>query len=384
MFVINCTKPFAPKVTTTVTNYLVVEGVINMNIDDSTTIKLSRTVPITSAAGVVPEQGATVVIQDNQNQTYGLTETTTGLYVTGKLSLDNTRQYRLNITTTDGKNYVSDYLAPEVNPPIDSVGYALQNNGLQVYVNTHNPQNTTRYYRWDYTETWHFHAKYESGWVTNGTDMVPRTPSQSIYYCWTNALSNDIVLGSSAKLAQDVIYQQPIIFIKATSEKLETRYSILLKQYALNTAGYSYFSELRQNTEQLGSIFDPQPVTGLTGNLHCTTDPALPVIGYITASTVQQKRIFIDNLQLPAYFTPVYPFTCGQDTAYYSDPKPPHNNEVLPYLIESPGNIESQALYQQGSSTPYAFLYTDRDCADCTIRGTTTQPSFWISNQYGL
>jgi len=331
----------------------------------------------------VPEHGATVTIQDNENQTYSLTETTTGLYVTGELNLDSTRQYRLNITTADGKNYVSDYIAPEVNPPIDSIGYTLENNGLQVYVNTHNPKNTTHYYRWDYTETWHFHSEYESDWVTNGTAMVPRTPSQSIYYCFTNDISNDIILGSSAKLSQDVIYQQPIIFIEATSEKLETRYSILLKQYALNTAGYNYFTELKENTEQLGSIFDPQPVTGLTGNMHCTTNPTIPVIGYITAGTIQQKRVFIDNSQLPKYFTPIYPFTCEQDTALYSAP-PNGDNEVLPYLIDSPGNIESQALYQQGSSSPYAFLFTDRDCADCTIRGTTIQPSFWISNQYGL
>jgi hypothetical protein len=384
LFMVSCTKPYAPKVTTTATNYLVVEGIINTGSNDSTAIKLSRTVPIQSAAGVVPEHGATVEIQDNQNQTYSLTETTTGLYVTGELNLDNTRQYRLNITTADGKNYVSDYLSPEVNPPIDSIGYTLENNGLQIYANTHNPQNTTHYYRWDYTETWHFHADYESDWVTNGTAMVPRTPSQDIYYCWTNDISNDIILGSSAKLAQDVIYQQPITFIEATSEKLETRYSILLKQYALNTAGYTYFSELRENTEELGGIFDPQPVTGLTGNLHCTTDPSLPVIGYITAGVVQQKRIFIDNMQLPKNFTPIYPFMCEQDTAFYSDPRPPYENEVLPDLILSPANIESQALYKQGATLPYAFLFTDRDCADCTIRGTTIQPAFWISNQYGL
>jgi hypothetical protein len=383
LLISSCTKPYAPKATTTVTNYLVVEGTINTGNNDSTAIKLSRTVPIESAGGVVAESGAKVIIQDNQNQSYSLTETIPGLYTTGELNLDTTRQYRLNVTTTDGKNYVSDYLAPEANPPIDNVGYNLENDGLQVYVNTHNPKNTTHYYRWDYTETWHFHAKYESEWVTNGTVMVQRTPAQSIYYCWINDLSNDIVLGSSAKLSQDVIYQSPIIFIEATSEKLETRYSILVKQYALNSAGYTYYSELKENTEELGGIFDPQPVTGLTGNMHCTTNPAIPVIGYITASTIQQKRIFIDNMQLPKYFTPIYPFTCEQDSALYDTP-PTGSNAVLPDLIYSPANIVSQALFHQGATDPYGFFFTDRDCADCTIRGTTVQPGFWISNQYGL
>ena len=174
---------------------------------------------------------------------------------------------------------------------------------------------------------------------------------------------------------QDVIYQAPVIFIKPTSEKLETRYSILVKQYALNIAGYNYYTELRLNTEELGGIFDPQPVTGLTGNMHCTTNPAIPVIGYITAGVIQQKRIFIDNMQLPKYFTPIYPFTCEQDTALYDTP-PNGSNAVLPDLIYSPSNIESQALYHTGGQFPYGFLFTDRDCADCTIRGTTVQPSF--------
>ena len=369
---IGCTKPYAPKVTTAPTNYLVVEGIINTGANDSTVIILSRTTPITSAQGIVPERNAVVTIQDNTGASYSLPETDTGVYTSANLTLDNTKQYRLNITTAGNKNYVTDYLTPEVTPPIDSIGYTLGNGGVQIYANTHDPNNSTHYYRWDYNETWVFKAKYHSSFVTNGSAIVMRTPQQQIYFCYGNDISTNIVLGSSAKLTQDVIYQSPITFMLATSEKLEERYSILVKQYAMTSAGYTYFNLLKQNTEELGGIFDPQP-TSLTGNIHCTTNPAIPAIGYITAGTVQQKRIYINSTDLP-YSPTLYPYDCEQDTA---------KQDEFPYLIFNPGVIISQGIYAPGPpGPPIAYLYTDRQCADCTIRGSVTPPSFWVPGIY--
>src|SRR5476651_1506198 len=48
-----CKTPYTPAPTTAVTNYLVVEGLIN--ISDSTYIKLSRTVNISSSTTTKPE-----------------------------------------------------------------------------------------------------------------------------------------------------------------------------------------------------------------------------------------------------------------------------------------------------------------------------------------
>jgi len=285
---LRCTKPYNPAVVAGNNNYLVVEGNINTG-TDSTTILLSRTTNIASGITTLPEPGATVVIQDNQNGSYSLHSNGNGSYTSALLTLDPTRMYRLSITTADGKVYLSDFVPASVSPPIDSIGFKTVNNNLQVYVNTHDPNNATHYYRWDYTETWQFHADYPSTYISNGSEVVYRTAAQNIYQCWTNDISTDIELASSAKLSQDVIYQNPLLSIPSTSEKLEIRYSILLKQYAMTTAGYNYYSLLKQNTEELGSIFDAQPST-LTGNIHCTTNATIPVIGYVTAGTTAQKK----------------------------------------------------------------------------------------------
>jgi hypothetical protein len=78
---------------------------------------------------------------------------------------------------------------------------------------------------------------------------------------------------------------------------LGIRYSILVKQYALTEDGYHYYQILKKNTESLGSIFDAQP-SELTCNFHSLQDPTEIVIGFFSASSVVQKRIFIDKSQV--------------------------------------------------------------------------------------
>jgi len=383
-FITSCTKPYNPKVISSSGNYLVVEGTINTG-GDSTTILLSRTVALNSNLTSTPVLGAVITIQSNQNQSYSLTEEGNGVYASPAQTLPATAQYRLSIVTPDGKTYLSDYVAPVVTPPIDSIGFTVVSNahvgtGVQIYVNTHDPSNSTHYYRWDYNQTWMFSSEYESLYYSDGTQILFRTPAQQVYQCWANGLSTDIELGSSAKLTQDVIYQAPLVFIPSTSEEIELRYSILVKQYALSAGAYNYFSILKQNTEELGSIFDAQP-SQLTGNIHCTTDATLPVIGYISAGTIQQKRVYINRTQLPYNWVTVYPFDCVADTAsfaYRMTPTSPPINEVQEYLIPIPSaySITSPILLPGGSS-PTGYQYVDRDCGDCSIRGTTTKPGFW-------
>jgi hypothetical protein len=375
-FALGCKKPYTPTVISSSNNYLVVEGIINTG-GDSTIVRLSRTVNLTDGVSSLPELNATVTIQDDQNQSYSLKDNDNGVYVSPVLSLANTRKYRLNITTVDGKAYLSDYVPAIPTPPIDSIGFTALPNGVQIYVNTHDPNNHTHYYRWDYNETWIFHAKYDSEYISNGVDdLVPRPQEQQIYQCWGSSISTVITLGSSAKLAQDVIYQSPIIFIASTSEKVESRYSILLKQYAMTSDGYNYFTQLKKNTEELGSIFDAQP-SQLTGNVHCTTDATLPVIGYISAGTIQQKRVFIDASQLPGNWRATYPYDCTNDTALYVGKAPPHSNQVLEDLVPQPnGNIPTYPIFNMGPK-PIGYLYSDAECADCSIRGTLIKPSFW-------
>lgn len=358
---VGCKKPYTPPAINASNSYLVVEGVINSG-TDSTIIKLSRTVNISSKVTTNPVSGAILTVESDQNIIYPLIETLNGNYISAGLNLDNSHTYRLNIKISDNKQYQSDFVPVNVTPPIDSIGYKVVNlpdTGLQIYTSTHNSNNSTRYYRWDYSETWRFHAKYLSLFVSNGSAIVPRQPNQYIYYCFANDSSSNIVLGSSAKLVNNIISENPVTFIPATSEKIELGYSILLREYAVTADAYTFWINLKKNTEQLGSIFDAQP-SQIRGNIHNVNNPSEPVIGYISVCTVQSKRIFINRNQLPDLWEPTYPYYCEIDSVGTQGPR---------FLFPQPNDFVPMS--------PGGATFTSSVCADCTLRGTQTVPSFW-------
>lgn len=355
-----CKKPYNPPPVAGDGSYLVVEGVINSGAD-STIIKLSRTVNISSKITTNPVSGATLTVESDQNAIYPLTEITAGKYGAPGLNLDASHQYRLRIKTLDDKQYLSDFVPVNITPPIDSVGYnivSVPDTGLQIYVNTHNSNSSTRYYRWEYSETWRFHAAYFSLFISNGSSIVERQPNQWRFFCFASDSSSDIVLASSAKLQNNIIYQNPLTVISSTSEKVELQYSMLLREYALTPDAYTFWTNLKKNTEQLGSIFDAEP-SQIKGNIHNVNNPNEPVIGYISACTVQSKRIFISRNNLPDLWKPAYPYTCQIDSDGSQGPG---------FLIPQPNDF----VPMSGST------YTSSICADCTLRGTQTVPPYWI------
>jgi hypothetical protein len=381
-----CKKPYDPPVISSSGSYLVVEGVIN-NGPDSTIFKISHTVNLNNQITANPVLGAVLTVESDQNGIYPLAEIGKGNYAVAGLALDKTHKYRLRIKTANGE-YLSDFV-PVVNaPPVDTVSYDITANGVQLNVSTHDLAGNARYYRWDYQETWIFRSFYQSGYVSNGDTVVERNfATNEIYQCWGNNTSSVIVLGSSAKLTQNVISNSPLTFVPKTSEKLGVKYSILVRQYALTSDAYTFWQNLKTNTEQLGSIFDAEP-SQLNGNIHSTTNPAEPVIGYLSAGTVTSKRIFISSQQLPAW-TPTLPYTnCVLDTLYLQY-KPPgatvavnqedqyfnYNkgagaNALIPVaaIIIIP-KIGPEVIIGHSGSTP--------NCVDCTLRGTNKQPAFW-------
>ena len=390
-----CKKAYNPSIISSPNRYLVVEGVVNSG-NDSTFIKLSRTVKLSGNVATNPELNATVTVESDQNASYPLTETGNGNYSCSGLHLDNSRKYRLRIKTANSEQYLSDYVPIVNSPPIDSISYdtkgTVSGPGLNIYANTHDQIDKARYYRWEYGETWIIHANYDSNYKSNGDTVLSRDlVNDDIYTCWQNDTSHNIILGSSAKLTQNLISNSPIVSIASTAEKLGDEYSILVTQYALTADAYNFYVNLKKNTEQLGSIFDAQP-SEISGNIHSVSNPAEPVIGYVTIGTKSSQRIFIKKEQLPVPW--VYPL-------FYSDCQiatdVAHKLPCCYYSIEVDGQLVNQvnefinynrdggydnALIPLSTLAlpghpPAGYTATIRECADCTLRGTNKKPSFW-------
>lgn len=382
-----------PPITSTEHSYLVVEGSINSG-SDSTFIKLSRTVKLTGKTSSKPEPGAILAIEGDQNISYPLTEKGKGYYACAGLNLDNTHKYCLDIKTSSGNEYRSDFVSVLDSPAIDSVTFDVNGTpqsgaGLNVYVNTHDKTNKVKYFRWDYQETWIFHAHYFSQYYSTGDTVLPRlSPDKNVTYCWASDTSSDIVLGSSAKLTQSVIYQSPIISIPSTSEKFENKYSILVRQYALSEEAYNFYTTMKKNTQELGGVFDVLPSQN-PGNFHCITNPSEPVIGYITVGNVASKRIFINNRQWPTWTT-LTPEDNGCKLEFdYSDPRHPipccyygynGENQVDEYINFNKTDFSSPFIPIDAIGPPgpiIGYHASIRECADCTLRGTNIAPPFW-------
>ena len=368
LMAVSCRKPFEPAVFKSGYNYLVVDGFINAAPNGVTNILLSRTANVSdSAVANKPELNAGVTIESNSGQSYTLTpQGTDGTYSSAPLNLDNTKQYRVSIKMAGGSQYRSDFITPHPTPPIDSVDWR-QDNDVTVYVNAHDPANNTLYYRWTFTEAWQYESTYYSEWgVANNLIYHRDSLTQQIHECWMTTYSTDILLGSSVALSQDVISQAPLTKLARADRKLNIRYSILVNQYALTAPAYTYWQIIQKNTQQLGSLFDEQP-SQLMGNLHSITNPNEPVIGYMTVTSQQQARIFIDNKDLQGQWIGAVPdFSCqvvvtSQDPYNFAIFDYPDKTYLPLYFISGGGLAVAKGI-----------------CVDCTLQGgVSIKPVFW-------
>jgi len=363
-FFIGCREQYDPPVASLPNSFLVVEGVLNAD-QAATVIHLTRSFKLNQNATIKTEDNAQLTVEGKDNTASFLSATGNGNYESGNLHLIPDNEYRLRIKTTDGKEYLSDYVKAKKTPPIDSIGWDRSNLGVQIYVNTKDPSNGTRYYRWDYEETWEIRSAYLSNYIyDNGIIRLRQFPAEDVSIGWKYNNSSSIILENSTRLQDDIIDKAPVKLIPPGEERLSWRYSILVREYALEEGAYNFFELIKKNTENIGSLFNPQP-SEIRGNIHCISNPSEFVTGYITASTIKEKRIFISAAEVPQWgFTLPCP---SQNVANNPDSIKKYfgnNGELTPYYFHSPPGD-----YYSGSFTR---------CVDCTKRGgINIRPVFW-------
>ena len=365
LFAIACKQTYNPPAIAHPPDYLVVEGFIESNGFSPTVFHLSHTVKLDSPT-FVPEAGATVAIEDSINNTsYSLTEGAAGTYYFNPYFFPGNTTYRLHIRTTAGKEYASDFVPLVHNPPIDSITFARVQtpayDGVYIYANTHDPQNNTHYYRWQYTETWQFHTTFMQNYVYDpATGGLIGAVGLNNYICWHSDSSTAIVLNSTTQLAQDLVFHAPVVFIPNGSQQMMTRYSILVKQTALTKDAFTWWQTMQKNTEQIGSIFGVQPSAN-PGNIHCINDPIQQVLGYVGGGNTDSQRIFVTNEQAQPWR---YESGCVDITL-------PPNTRLKDYLDNG------FLVWNIGPPPDFKVHMSEAYCIDCTLTGTNKRPSFW-------
>jgi hypothetical protein len=372
----NCKDKYVSPAITPSTGYLVVEGVINAGVG-TTNIVLKRTTKLDSTS-IVYEKGASVSVEGENSSKFNLQETSAGNYSIQNLNLINAIKYRLNINTLDGKKYQSDFATVQSTPAIDSVSWKQDSIGVHLFINTHDPSNQTKYYQWDYTETWEYHSPsityllYDPYNTSLGVryglkfkDPIMVTFDTTINTCWQGDYSKSILIGSTVGLSDNKI-NLPLNFIPTGSVKLNVLYSIKTRQYSLSEGKYQFLQKMKKNTESTGSVFDAQP-SELVGNIHCISNPTDPVIGYIDICQIRENRTFIKNSQLSKWD---YKAPC-REVEVEDSPDSITYMHTQGYLPLRQGKIA--VIY----GPPGTHWYTTPVCLDCTLTGTNVKPPFW-------
>jgi Domain of unknown function (DUF4249) len=373
MSTIMCRKPYEPPAIKASNHFLAVDGIINIGSQASTSIQLTRSVSLLDSIPYLPELNAQVVIKSSTGAAYPLVDTSSsGIYVSGQLDLDPTLQYQVAVTTNDGNTYLTDLVTPKAAPPIDSITWELVEDAtagtqaVNIYANAHDPTNNTRFYRWDYTETWQHASALETFWGLKNGLMYPISPDESTHNCWNSGHSQTILLGTTITLSSDVMSHAAIAHFLKNDPKMDIDYSILIRQYPLDQTAYNYWITVQKNSQSLGGLFDLQPAQ-ITGNFHSVSNPANPALGFVSASTIQEARLFISNGSLPGW---------------QSDPQANCPIKIIPtdpnnYAIWNYPDTSYQLWYFVSGPPPTGKI-TYKSCLDCRYQGgSNIKPSFW-------
>jgi hypothetical protein len=345
---------------------LVVEGLITDQ-PGPDTIKLSKSLPLGEKSAARPVSGCIVKISDDLGNNYFLNEIKTGTYVTDPTTFKGKigRSYTLKISTNSSNNnfnYESYPMEMQKVPPIDSIYYEkpvvkediagwFGIDACQIYLDTRDPENICKFYRWDYSETWVHRLLFP----------VPNMK------CWISENSEEINIKSTAAFDEVRIIRFPVNYITNYTDRLRWEYSILLNQYSINEDEYIYWEKVQNFTDQVGGLYDIIPAS-IPGNIFSVNNPNEKVLGYFSVSAKSSKRIFIkdkfDGI-IDRYDK------CVTDTIY-GDYDPPELNVSLWTLSDNPKTFDH----------PRTRVLTDNyGCYDCTTRGTNIKPDFWIDDK---
>jgi hypothetical protein len=369
----SCIDPFTPPDITGGAGFLVVDGFLEVGAPTSH-ITLTRTVNLTDQGSGETVNFAEVSVEEENGPTVQGTRTDVPGQYRIDLLAEAGKNYRLHISLILGgsnQRYQSDWVMARETPPIDSLSLVVQNNGLEVQVNTGDPQNNTRFYRWKFVETFQYFSPYPSFFIVSDGRIVNRPIELLNNQCWRTDASSSILIGTSARLSEDVIARRPLLFIPSNSLRLRVRYSILVQQFAMSREEFEYWDLLSKNTEQLGGLFDPLP-SQVEGNIRSLNNPEEQVLGYFSAYTVAEKRAFVQRSELPTEWRPLR----GFDGCFDNQVDTLTASEILNAPVRDFAIL--QEIFGELGLTPIGFSVINETCSDCRVLGGTLErPDFW-------
>lgn len=373
-----CTEQYAFK-NNDFESALVVEGTITNEVKNQT-IKISQVYQL-EETGRQFEKGANVFVSDDQGNEYQFAEKDTVYASITQFRAEPGRKYQLKIRTKAGKNYTSDEQTLTTETKLDNITATVENvkgqRGVQINANSYDPTNTSKYYRYEYVETYKIIAPMWDSrqTITDGNSILISPRTKETKTCYSTKKSEEIILNSTNSVNEDRVHF-PVRFISDQNYIISHRYTIFVKQYVQNFAAYTFYKTLRDLSSS-GSILSPKQPGFFYGNIKSIENPTEKVIGFFEVSSVSSERIYFNyadlfpNEPLPPY----YESNC--DIQQFKNCDDSQNPECKGAILRSLINTHSLVHY---SSNEAASLYymVNSPCGDCTSFSSNIIPPFWV------
>jgi hypothetical protein len=363
-----CIKPYTPVIDSNAANKYVVSGRVT-NTEGWQEVDVFMSTPI-GKKGSQPVSGCDVNILDDKGNVFSLAEDSAGIYRAwiGSEFLNAGTAYKVTVFTPESELIESSYdtLMPVV--ALDSVYYIIEDvptsnpdifiRGMQFYVDLDAIGSPSRNFKWEITETYEFHAVHNVEYYYDGGFHQVLPPDSTNKVCWTTGLVKNVYTISTKSLFTNALQKYPLHFVDGSSPRLQYLYSILVNQLALSEKAYNYWEEVRANSNDLGGLYEKQPLA-IKSNLINTTNPDKEVLGYFYTAAESSRRYFYKDIGITLDFMDF----C--------------NESILGPLGWRVYNKYDYPVYYYFTKEG-ALRILDDECVDCRIMGgVTTKPDFW-------
>lgn len=379
----NCVEPIDIE-TTTFDDAIVIEALITNEVKQHE-INISRTYRL-EENGPTPETNADVKIIDDTQNVYTFVETASGKYIsTTAFAAAPDRTYQLTVTTNSGMSYSSNSVKLTSTTQIDDINAVAETNengtlGVSINVNSFDPTGNSRYYRYEYEETYKIIAPFWSplNSIVVSSDSVGTEPRmREEKTCFNTLYSSDIIQTQTSGLSEDRVTGKQVRFIAVDDFIISHRYSILVKQYVQSLEAFSYFKTLKELSSSESLLSQNQPGF-VNSNIVSVTDPNEKVLGFFDVSSVSTKRFFFN-------FREVFTDLLTPKPPYFIDCKlfAPLFEDGLISIIQS-GRLRFNSINACCPGDPPIVpgggphVMVIPECGDCTTIGTNVVPDFWI------
>lgn len=373
LFLNGCTETY-PLLTNTYEEAVVIEATLTNELKTQE-IKVTKTSRFEDD-GVQSETGAKVSVKDDQNTEYLFVENAGTYKSQAPFQVVANRKYTLQVVTKDGKIYQSGAQVLTTESPIESVVPTLATNkegekGVQITVNSFDPTSTSKYYRYEYEETYKIVAPRWSSLkiIATGAQsvaLINNDPNTKTCYSTKNSL--DIILANTNDLKEDRV-ALPIRFIEEDNFIIGHRYSILVKQYIENLDSYTFHKTLKEMSGS-SSILSPKQPGLIAGNIKCINDSNAKVIGFFNIASFSEMRIFFNYQDFFPNKPAPYFNTCDDVPFLFCFGGIDCEGESMIYNI-------NRELMTYISNSALKYILVDSECGDCTTFSSNIKPPFW-------